>query len=161
MAALDLARLARLTFHEKWTDALEKLFSMFSADIEQHPSAHTQMLIGFDFMIGPSQEIIIAKATAGLDERQVLGIVDDYFLPNKAILLLGHDKDLNGISKIAPLTVRQRPISGQTTIYICEQGVCKLPVTGEKELRALLLPMASTDYVNIKLKTSEEHYEGL
>jgi len=128
IAALNLVRLSHLTLNKQWEEKLEKLFLNFASKIMSASSAHAQMLVALDFVFGPSKEIVIASSRQE-DVSKFHETIYDFFIPNKVILL----HDTPEVSQISPFVQNQLPLGGKTTIYVCENHVCKLPV---KELEA-------------------------
>jgi len=143
-AALNLARMYQLTLDKKWDKTVQELFQAFAQNLSQKPSAYTQMLIAFHLALGPSQEIVIAGEKKDPLVQQMLKKIDDYFLPNKMTIL--HPSDPNQAKKItalAPFVKNQKSIKGKTTAYVCENHICKLPVTKLKDFEKLLQQLGS------------------
>ncbi len=60
VAALNFLRLGRMTGNVDLEQRAEQLTQAFSEQVKDQPMAYTQLLIALDFMVGPSQEIVIA-----------------------------------------------------------------------------------------------------
>ena len=125
VAVLDLLWLHRMTGERRFFDAAEKALQSFSALVISQPSGFTQMLMAFDFSLGPSYEIVIAKGSSGLALEEVMRQVDSEFLPNKVVLL-------------HPFLREQRALDGKTTVYVCRDFTCDLPATQLGELKERL-----------------------
>ncbi|HRV79828.1 MAG TPA: thioredoxin domain-containing protein, partial [Planctomycetota bacterium] len=54
---LNLVRLARLTGRTAYEERAQELVDALGGQVLANPSAHTQFLMGLDFLIGPTQEI--------------------------------------------------------------------------------------------------------
>jgi len=139
VAALDLVRLSRLTFEKKWEDNLGRLFNTFSAEIANRPSSYGQMLSAFDFALGPSKEIVIAVPSVDRNIDEIINAVYERYIPNKVVLLrpetgAGADE----VVSISPFVEYQLPINDQATVYLCENHICKLPVSDLEKFRSLL-----------------------
>lgn len=139
VAALDLVRLSRLTLEKRWEEALDGLFNAFSAQIADRPSSYGQMLSAFDFALGPSKEIVIAVPSEDENIDEIINAVYERFIPNKVILLRPETGTAaDDVVNISPFVEYQLPMGGQTTIYLCENHICKLPVSDLEKFQSLL-----------------------
>ncbi len=64
-------------------------------------------------------------AIVGKDDMQKRQMIDEHYLPN--MLLLG------GKEKVTLELLENKLVEGQTTIYVCQDKVCKRPVTDVKD----------------------------
>ncbi len=138
-AALDLVRLYLMTFDTAWEEKLEHLFKAFAPDVNAYPAGYAHMLIAFDFILGPSQEVVLAGEKADPGVTEMLRHTNGRFLPRKVMLLhpsSGPDKE--GIEAIAPFVKNQNPIAGKPTAYVCENHVCKMPAHEVKRFLEVL-----------------------
>lgn len=139
VAALDLVHLARLTLDKQWDDKLEAFFNTFSSQIASRPSSYGQMLMAYDFTLGPSKEIVIAVPETNTNIDELINVIYERFIPNKVVLLrpaTGEGSD--DIVDISPFVEHQLPMGDQVTIYLCENHICKLPVRDLEKFRLLL-----------------------
>ena len=91
-----------------------------------------------DFYIGPRQEIVIAGKKDSADTNAMLSEVRRRFLPRAVILLHAEGKDGKAIEKVAEFVKMQKAAGGKATAYVCENYVCKLPVTNMPEFGKVL-----------------------
>ena len=138
LAALNLIRLYHMTLQPEWQKKVDDLFKAFGQDIEGHPSAYAQMLIAFDFCLGPSQEIVIADARDTSSAEAMHKEIYKYFIPNKVVIFRPADEKSKDLFKLLPFITEQKPISGKTTAYVCKNHVCKQPVNEITEFRHIL-----------------------
>lgn len=139
MSALNLSRLIGMSFNEEYTALRDRLFSAFTQDIQQRPSGYAQFLMGYDYSIGPSQEIVIAASEFNEDVRRMQDALNEVFLPNKVALF--HDlssKQLTEIYQLIPFLKNQVPIKNSAAMYVCENHQCKLPLQDIESIRTLL-----------------------
>ncbi len=137
VALLNILRLARISANTELEEKAEKMMKAFSDQIKNSPSAYTQFLIGAYFGLGETSEIIISGNKKNTETEEVISYIHANFLPNK-IVLLNDDENKEDISIIAPYTAEQKSINGRTTVYICKNYVCNMPVTSLNELENLL-----------------------
>ncbi len=139
VAALDLLRVGRLTMEKDLELKAQDLFNAFSAAIQQNPEAHPQMLMALDFALGPSREIVIAGEESSSGVKEFLQILHSRFLPNKVVALHPKDPKLaQAAESLIPFMKDQTMQNGKPTAYVCENHVCKFPVTTSAELEKLL-----------------------
>ncbi|HSO73143.1 MAG TPA: thioredoxin domain-containing protein, partial [Thermodesulfobacteriota bacterium] len=83
---LNLLRLGKITGESAWSEKADQLLRNFSAAISGHPMAYTQLLNALDWVVGPSQEIVIAGEPDHPVSREMVRLVREAFLPNKILL---------------------------------------------------------------------------
>ena len=135
VALLNLVRLYRFTGRTEFEVKASQMIKTFSQLIKTSPSAYTQFLSALDFYIGPSKEILLV----GNDDEKVkrfLRILRETFIPNK-VIIYKDDRTKDKLSKAAEFTKSYQSLNGAEA-YICENFSCRLPVTSEKDLIALL-----------------------
>jgi uncharacterized protein YyaL (SSP411 family) len=108
------------------------------ATVRQAPFGYPQMLIAWDFSLGPAQEIVIAGDREDPRVQQMLQAVRHRFLPRTVTALHPSGSDGVAIEALAPYTKGQGPIDGSPAAYVCEQFVCQLPTTDLARLTAWL-----------------------
>ncbi len=143
VALLNLLRLARLTANEKLAETAEKQIQAFSGGIGQYPWGFTHFLMGVDFMLGPTREIVIAGKLGAADTGAMLNTARQAFLPNATLLFHQSGEAGRQIEKVVPFLKEQRPVDEKATAYICENYACRAPVTDPQQFADKL--RANTD----------------
>jgi uncharacterized protein YyaL (SSP411 family) len=138
VAALNFLRLSRVTGNIDLEKRAEQLTRAFATQVMDHPMAYTQLLVALDFMIGPSQEIVIAGDPANKVTRAMIRAVRRKFLPNKVVLLHPDGPEGKRLEALSPFCEGMRPINQEPTVYVCEQYACQAPVKDVDELEAVL-----------------------
>jgi uncharacterized protein YyaL (SSP411 family) len=138
VAALVLFKLGLLTSETRFTESAEKVLNSFSSQISQSPVSLSEMLSALDFSIGPTSEIVIAAEPHRTDTDKMLRFVQRRYLPNTVILFHQTGKAGEAIEKIAPFVKWQTAIDNKPTTYVCQNHVCKQPVTEIDMLEQLL-----------------------
>jgi len=133
VVAMNLLRLAQMTGNEEFHRAAERTLGVFASHLKTAPTALPQMLVSLGFALSKSKQIILAGERDAPDTHALLRVVRRRFLPNKIVLLAD-----SGVSRFLPVVNSMTPISGRAAAYVCEDYTCKLPVTSEDELAALL-----------------------
>ena len=138
VAAMNLLRLGRMTGNVELEKKADEITRAFSRLIQEQPIACTHMLNALGFMIGPSQEIVIA-GDPGLETTQAMvDIIRSKFLPNKVVLLHPDGSDGKRLVAISPFLREMVSAGNQPTVYVCEQYACQTPIQDGRELISAL-----------------------
>ncbi|MFQ6672173.1 MAG: thioredoxin domain-containing protein, partial [Candidatus Tectimicrobiota bacterium] len=127
VSALNLLKLHDLTFHRPYMEKAKALLVANGGGLAQHPGAFAQTLIALDYYLDRSKEIAVIGPAEDAQTRTLLAWLWGSFLPNKTL-----GRGLPAEGDTLPLLARKPMIDGQTTVYVCENNVCKLP-TGDLE----------------------------
>ncbi|MGM0383616.1 MAG: thioredoxin domain-containing protein [Thermodesulfobacteriota bacterium] len=138
VAALNFLRLSRMTGDIKLEQRAEQLIRAFSKQVADQPMAYTQLLIALDFMIGPSQEIVIAGDATLANTQTMVRAIQRSFLPNTVVLLRLQGTEGKRLSSLSPFVEAMSSIHNQPTVYVCENYACKAPIKDIDELKTVL-----------------------
>ena len=133
VAAIELIRLAELTGQKKWMVPAEKVLELYQNDLKIRGTSLTEMLIAADFWLGPRSEIVIAGPTRQPKTRETLGQLRKHFLPRTVVLLRDLETNIQLLEEIAETVKGRQAIDGEITFYLCENFVCKQPITEQDE----------------------------
>ena len=133
LAAEALLRLSVLTGNNTYRELAAKILLVMKDAMGQQPTGFGRMLGVLNTFLSSSQEIAIIgdpedEATIGL-----LVEVRKRYLPNTVLALMSPDEE-----SMLPLLEGRSLVDGKPAAYVCENYVCKLPVTTAAELAALL-----------------------
>ena len=136
---MNLLRLGRLTGQTDLEQRADTLGNFFARLIFQQPSGFTGMLMGFDFGVGPSFEVVVAGDPEADDTQAMLHALHTSYVPNKVVLLRpDHNGEVPAIAEIAPFTEAQHSRDGAATAYVCRHFQCEQPTTDVAQMLALL-----------------------
>ena len=138
VAAMNFLRLGRLTGNTDLEKKADQLTRVFAAEVMEHPMAYTQLLVALDFMVGPSQEIVMAGDPAPETMRDMLNVVQRKFLPNKVVLMRPDGAEGKRLATLSPFVEPMHSVDHQPTVYLCEQYVCQVPIREVDELESAL-----------------------
>ena len=138
VAALNLLRLSRMTGKVDLEKKADQLLRVFSGPAAEFPTAYTQFLVAVDFMLGPSQEIVITGDPVLEESREMIAFAQQAFLPNKVLLFRAEGDAGRKLSTLSPFVEGMRPLNRKLTVYLCEKYTCKAPITDLAGLRAAL-----------------------
>ena len=135
---LNLLRLGKITGEADWSEKADLLLRGFSATISGFPMGYTQMLNALDWVVGPSQEIVIAGDPEHPVSREMVRLVREAFLPNKILLFKSTGPEGEALNRVASFAESMVPAPDKPTAYVCEQYACRQPVQEAEELRKFL-----------------------
>ena len=138
VAALNFLRLSRMTGNVDLEERIQQLARVFSKQVHAQPIAYTQMLGTLDFMIGPSQEIVVAGDPALRATHAMVRAIHAKFLPNKVLLLRPEGVAGKRLVALSPFVEAMLPVNEQPTAYVCENYACKTPIRDLKQLESAL-----------------------
>ena len=138
---MNLLRLSRLTGQTDLEQKAHDIGSFFARTIMQQPSGFTAMLMGYDFGLGPSFEVVVAGDPKAKDTEAMLKALHKPYLPNKVVLFRpdGNGEAPSPIADISPFTELQRSRDGVATAYVCRHFQCEQPTTDIDEMLGLLV----------------------
>ena len=125
-AAYGLLRLAALTGEHDYEGRAVGVLRLLHEVAVGHPQAFAHLLQAMDFQLSQVKEV----ALVGDDTHALERVVRERFRPH--LVLAGGPAD--GV----PLLAERTPVDGRPAAYVCENFVCKRPVTEPAELEALL-----------------------
>lgn len=132
----NLIRIARVTSVSNYEDYANNLLDYFSDSVSKAPAGSSLFLSAFEFMIGPSYEIIIAGNRKDPETQNIINSIKQKFIPNKVLLL----KDSTDLDYSLPFEYLNSyiQINSKPTIYVCKNFICNLPTTNLNEALLLL-----------------------
>ena len=130
VALLNLARLALLTGDPVYEEMTSQILKVFSEDVKRSPAAHTFLLGGLDFVVGPAYNVILVGDQQEPDMQSTLDALKATYLPTVVVSLRPQGKPGLGYEKL----------EGKATAYVCRGQTC-MPPTNKKEKMLELLGM--------------------
>ena len=128
VALLNLLRLSLLGGDAKFKELASQVIRVFSEDVKRSPAAHTFMLVGVDFAVGPAYNVILVGDPQEDSMQRMLGALKTRYLPNMVVSMRPAGKAGLGYEKI----------EGKATAYVCRDQTC-MPPTNEPEKMLELL----------------------
>jgi uncharacterized protein YyaL (SSP411 family) len=135
MAALALLRLYNFTEKEEFREKAKSAIAASSRGMRSQPQSFTHMLVALDYYFGPTKEIVLSGDLSQTDTKRLLGAIRETYVPNSIIALATTDA-----STLIPGTEGRISIPGESKakVYVCNNKVCKLPVSDVRQLREQL-----------------------
>ena len=135
MLAKQLLRLAAYTGEASYEEAARELLRKLSDAMRQYPQAFAESLNAADMLVQGIAEVAVIGAREEQTTVQVMDALQQPFRPN--VISAFAEDDVIQHDSIPLLNERSR-IAGSTTVYVCRNFVCKMPVTTAAETLALL-----------------------
>jgi uncharacterized protein YyaL (SSP411 family) len=133
VAAVCLARLARLTGDVTLTEKAESTFKFLASRMQANPVGLTTGACGLAFWILPGTEIVLAGTLDDPDVRVMQEALHRAYLPNTVTLWHPSSPQALAIETWVPMVKSMREVDGKATAYICENFACKQPVTSVEQ----------------------------
>ena len=129
LAAEGLLRLTSLTGERSYADRAIAYLATLSETMAKHPSAFGLLLTAYERAITPAIEVAIVGDTAATEplRREVLG----RFVPASVTVTASAGTGAH----LTPLLADRPMLRGEATAYLCEEFVCREPVTDPTRLR--------------------------
>ncbi len=138
VAMYNLIRMGRMLGRVDLEERAMKVTERFSTMIRRAPTGFSMMLVGLDFAIEPTSEVIIAGLPDETSTTKMLRYLSTEFFPNTTVMLRGTDEQRSVLSRLAPYTRFHEPIRNSATAYVCIEKNCKLPTTEIKQMIDIL-----------------------
>jgi len=136
VSALNLLRLGRLTGDVVWENRADRLFKRFSSLMSDYPSAYTQFLNAVDFVLGPTQEVVIAGDVTHQNTRAMVELLHKDFSPHRVMLVKQGGEQGQRLAALASYVNDIKPLNDQPTAYICENFACQAPFSDIETLKS-------------------------
>ncbi len=127
----NLLRLYQITQQEKYLLGAESVLKAAKSFIETFPPGACYHLLSLQrYLDRKAPLVLIALGKEGIGKQELLDLLAAHFSPH-ASFAWKEDKDPL-FEELLPFCKEQLPVSGKTTIYICQGQQCLSPLT-EKE----------------------------
>ena len=134
VAALNLLNFYNFTFEKEYLDKAIKILTVTGAPMAQAPQAFAQMLIALDFYLDRSKEIAVVGSGNSVKKDGILKMLQSQFIPNKTLAYIQQ-----GLKTTLPILADKVTAEGKTTVYVCENNVCKFPTGDLAKIEQLVL----------------------
>jgi uncharacterized protein YyaL (SSP411 family) len=134
LACEALLKLAAFTDEGRYRDLAEQSLRLVVGMAVRYPTAFARWLSAADFALGNGKQVAVMVEADVESASELIRVVQSTFDPNRIVAASTYPP-----SDDAPALLKDRPLkNGQTTVYVCENFVCKNPVTTIPELQELL-----------------------
>ncbi len=134
LATTALVKLAKLTGRQDFADAAAGSLEIAAGVMQRAPQAAGQMLIAYDFDLGPTPEIVLLASQDSPQTPEILSDLRRRFVPNKIVALRA--PGVSGSPHLEPLFAGKQSTSEEPTAWICENFTCQAPLHGVAAIKA-------------------------
>ncbi len=132
VAFLNLLHLGRLSGESSFEVYANRLLKSFSEEIKMQPLGHTFMLLGLEFALGPTFNIVLVGDPADKDVLAMLAALRKNYFPNLTVTMNTPEK-----AKSSTEIVYEK-IENKTTAYVCRDQTCMPPTNSVEKMLELL-----------------------
>ncbi|MGM0545872.1 MAG: thioredoxin domain-containing protein [Bacteroidota bacterium] len=136
IAMMNLLHLGRITGSTEYERMTEQMHQLFAESIEKTPTSFGAALQSVDFVMGKSQEILIAGFSGDSKTMDFLRLLRNRFLPRSVIIL--NDPEDDKIGKLIPYLSDFGMRDGKPTAYVCQNYACELPTNDPEKMLELI-----------------------
>ncbi len=133
VALLNLLRLSQITGQTSFEDYAKKMIDASAEEVKSQPLGHSFLLVGLDFALGPSSNLVLVGESNNLDTQSMRAALRKNYLPNLTVTLWTAEK-----AKVTPPGVNYEKIDGKTTAYVCLNQTCMPPTTSVEKMLELI-----------------------
>jgi uncharacterized protein YyaL (SSP411 family) len=133
VAALNLLKLYNFTFENDYLNKSRKILSASTGLMVKVSRVFTQMLIAMDFYLDRSKEIAVVGPANSLETNSILKTLRTRFIPNKTLAYSPPNTKVT-----LPILEDKVTAEGKTTVYVCENNVCKYPTGDMAKIKELV-----------------------
>ncbi len=137
IAAMLLIRLARMTGNSQYEQKAHETIQSNAAGLLQYPSGFPELLMAYDFAVGPSREVVLAGDASKKEFKEFKRAVDTRFYPGQVVLAKASVPTAEELSLI-PHLKDMKAESGKTVAYICRNFACERPVSELNDFERVL-----------------------
>jgi len=135
IAARGLLLLSKLYDKKEYFEKAIQTLKANHIYMERVPRGYLSLLSCVDLLVYPAKEIVIVGKRNSEDTKMLLRAVNSHFVPNRVIAFIDPDQaDAKKLIQKIPLLAGRNLIDGKAAAYVCENFVCKLPVTTPRAL---------------------------
>jgi len=135
VAVTALLRLAKLTGRADLRDKAQRTLRLFRPIMEASAMAAGQMLIAYDFDLGPVKEYAVVGDPKSEETKRALRAIRSGFRPHKVVALKAPGDDR--ADAVLPL-LAGKTAGGEVTTYVCENFTCAAPLVGAAAVEGAL-----------------------
>ena len=138
VAAMNLARLARIFNHKEFRHSAARIIGTFHSTLDRMAVALPQMLAALDSTVTEPVQIVVAGQPEDAATAELLRIIRSRYLPNKVVLLADGKEGQKWLGQHIEAIQPMALVNGKPAVYVCRNFTCELPVTDPEKLASML-----------------------
>ena len=129
IAVLCLLKLSRITGNVEYERFAEKTLSALADLIQRAPQGFAMLMLGADFLMGPSFEVIVLARNKGKKLMQVFEKVHSVFQPRKVTIFKIESEDNEMLQNLVPYLQSYALEGEELEIFVCRNYSCEAPTS--------------------------------
>lgn len=125
VAVLNLLRLYNFTLDGSYKTKAQNVLKGIGERLTRFPNGYSQMLIALDFYLDRAKQVAVVGDARSPANKTILRAFQTRFLPNKILAF----KSSSDSAAALPVLKDKVTAQGKTTVYVCEENVCKYPTS--------------------------------
>ena len=126
---INLFKIGIITQNEDYMEKVKNSLELFYSDLKKLPFSSPMLLTAYGLYTGSEKEIIISGDTDDNFMKEIINKINRQYLPDK--IVLKKNKEIAGISVFIDSL---GTTDNKTSVYICENYKCNLPIFDMKNL---------------------------
>lgn len=131
VALYVLLKAGRIISDSRLEETAHSLTGIYSGILSRSPMGFNYFLLGLDYAIGPSKELVISGDIDSDTVKRLLAALSATFCPHLSIISRPAD-GFENIDEITGYTKEMVPVEGKATFYLCSGMSCERPSTDEE-----------------------------
>ncbi len=131
VSALNLLKIYGFTYNESFLKRAKSILKVISKSASTYPLGFSQGLLASNYFLDDSKEVVIVGKRGDGLTRQFLSYFKENFSPNNVVYFKEVDKEKPNYFVPEPV-VNKKMMGGKTTVYVCQNSVCKYPTSNLK-----------------------------
>lgn len=133
-AAVALGRLAALVGEPRYEQIASRVVRSFADVASRIPQAFGHLLTAVLAHASPPSEVAIVGNPEDPDTRELLDVLRLRLLPSTVVALKSEGPGGTEAEEVIPLLAERQQHDGRATAFVCQNYVCRLPVTTAADL---------------------------
>jgi len=125
----NLLKLSRLTGNHIFAEKAAQISSLLSSRVRDSPRAFPMLLVSLDFVLAPSQEVVIVGKRGSADTQKMLHALHQNFFPNTVVLFKPAGEKSPLKNDFANFIEFMNALDNKATAYVCTNFKCNFPTT--------------------------------
>jgi len=134
VATMNLIRLAAFTSNSNYLERAQRAFKTFAKIMTENPTAMAELNLALDSYLHPPKEVALIEPENAPGEADVfLDIFRRQYLPGRILAKASTGRDLRNQSRLIPLLQHKELRNNKTTVFVCQNKICKRPTDDPDE----------------------------
>ncbi|MCR1918713.1 thioredoxin domain-containing protein [Frisingicoccus caecimuris] len=136
VAAMVLQKLALLTAEKVWQEAAERQIRFCTGEIRRYPVGYSFALMALSIAFYSHRELVcVVKKDIPEELKQYVNLCAS----DEISVIVKTERNEEELLKCAPFTAAYPMPEAGPTYYLCENGMCKMPVTSEEVVKTWII----------------------